>query len=91
MYLYILKSESTGRYYVGITVALPTRVAQHNSPQSNPSRWTRGGGSWRLVFRREFGTAAEALRAERYIKRMKSRAFVEKLISADYQLPDLKN
>jgi predicted GIY-YIG superfamily endonuclease len=38
MYLYILPSQSTGRYYIGVTEEVVLRLAQHNDPESNPSR-----------------------------------------------------
>ena len=82
-YVYVLKSRRTNRYYVGSTQDLEKRLTEHNDSTSNPSRWTRGGGPWVLVFSVEFATVEDALRAETFIKRMKSRAFIEKLISGE--------
>ena len=89
--LYIVKSRERGRYYIGSTETVALRVAQHNEPSANPSRWTRRGAPWDLVYEREFGSKREAIRAERYVKVMKSRAFIEKLVSGEYQLPDFKD
>ncbi|MDP2918981.1 MAG: GIY-YIG nuclease family protein, partial [Dehalococcoidia bacterium] len=30
-YVYILQSEKSGRYYIGSTGDIPTRLAQHNA------------------------------------------------------------
>ncbi len=84
-FVYILQSLGTGRYYVGVTRELAQRLAQHRDPANNPSRWTRGGGPWKLVFSRE-PTIRQALRAEKFIKRMKSKSFIEKLVSGERKL-----
>ncbi len=86
MVLYILKN-SAGRFYVGVTSDLTTRLAQHNERTINPSRWTRYHGPWELVFSQEFSDASAARRAERFVKRMKSRTFIEKLIAGERILP----
>jgi len=36
-----------------------------------------------MVFSQEFGTSADALRAERFVKRMKSKGFIEKIIAGE--------
>jgi putative endonuclease len=86
MFLYILQSERSGRYYVGASDELERRIEQHNNPQNNPSRWTRGGGPWKLVFAQEFSSSGKAQRAEKFVKRMKSRAFIEKIASGIYRI-----
>ena len=86
MIVYILQSARTGRYYIGSTENLERRLWEHNQPERNPSRWTRGSGPWELLFSAELGSATEALRAEKLIKRMKSRKFVEKLVRRERKL-----
>jgi len=86
MFVYILESLSTGRYYVGSTTDLAHRLEEHNAPESNPSRWTRSRGPWRLLFSKEFSTSTEALCAEKFIKRMKSRGYIEKLVTGERTL-----
>lgn len=86
MFVYILESLSTRRYYVGSTSDLENRLEEHNAPERNPSRWTRSRGPWKLVFSKEFGSTADALRAEKFIKRMKSRAYIEKLMTGERSL-----
>ena len=80
MTLYILRSEGTGRFYVGASEDPAIRLLQHNSILPNPSRWTRGRGPWRIVYTCEFDSKTRALQAEKFVKRMKSRAFIDKLI-----------
>jgi len=60
-YVYILQSETTGRFYVGQTEHLAERVAYHNS---NYSLALRNRGPWKLVYREEFHTRRDAVRRE---------------------------
>ncbi len=77
--VYILQSESTGRYYVGQTKHLPERLEYHNA---NYSKALRNRGPWRLVHTEVFSTRKEAVGRERSIKRQKDRHFIERLLSA---------
>ena len=40
-WVYILRSQSTGRHYCGQTTDLPLRVAQHNDPNNDLSKTTK--------------------------------------------------
>ncbi len=75
--LYILQSEATARYYVGSTNELDRRLAEH---ERGHSLATRGRGPWRLVYRQEFETLAEARRREFEIKQWKSAKMIRALI-----------
>lgn len=87
-FVYILKSERTDKYYVGCTDDLVRRLKEHNGELPNPGRSTLAGRPWVLVFQAQFQSRAQAIAAERYIKRMKSRRWIEKLIEGRYSLPD---
>ena len=78
-FVYILQSESTGRFYVGQTQNLEERVAYHNA---NYSRALKNRGPWKLVHTERYATRSEAVRRESYIKRQKDRRFIEQLVSA---------
>jgi putative endonuclease len=77
--VYILQSESNGRYYVGQTQNLEDRVAYH---QANYSKYLKNRGPWKFVHFEKFATRVEAARRENYIKRQKDRRFIEALCSA---------
>jgi putative endonuclease len=68
----------TGEYYVGSTNDIERRLAQH---QAGKSIATKGKLPLKLLYSREYPTLAEARKAEYYIKRMKSRAFIEKFMN----------
>jgi len=65
VHLYVLRSESTGRFYVGISKFKAKRLRQHNRDQS---RATAGGGPWVEVYREEHPDYATARTREKYWK-----------------------
>jgi putative endonuclease len=76
--VYVLQSESTGRFYIGVTADVDRRVAEHNARQ-NPS--TRGRGPWRLVYTEQYPTRCEALHRERQLKSWRSHTALAELIA----------
>ena len=76
-FTYVLRSESTGRYYTGATKDIDIRLTQHNSDQS---RSTKNRGPWKLVHCEEFATLAESLRRERYLKSGKGRDELKRIL-----------
>jgi putative endonuclease len=77
-FVYILQSESTGRYYIGQTKNLEERVTYHNA---NYSKALRNRGPWKLVYTEPCASRGDALRRENYIKRQKDRKFIEALVA----------
>ena len=75
-YVYVLRSEKTGRRYVGSTQDIEERLQQHNSGQSLA---TRHGAPWKLIHHEEFPTRAEAVGRERFFKTGKGRDFLDQL------------
>ena len=78
-YVYILRSETTGRFHVGQTEHLEERIAYHNPDYSLV---LRNRGPWKLVYSEAYATRREAVRREQYIKRQKDRRFIRSLLSA---------
>jgi putative endonuclease len=78
-HVYILKSETTGRYYVGHSENLVKRIFEHNN---NRTFSIKNRGPWKLFHAEDFATRSEAARREREIKSMKSRAFIEAMAGA---------
>ena len=80
-YIYILQSESTGKFYIGDTSDLQARIEQHNNPLNSKRKTTaRFKGPWVLVHAEMFLTRSEAMKREKQIKSWKSRKAIEKLI-----------
>ena len=78
-WVYILKSEASGEFYVGHTQDVDARLQRHNA---GLSRYTRGRGPWALVYQEAYETRGHAMHRERQIKSWKSRNEIAKLIAA---------
>ena len=77
-YLYILKNESTERFYIGSTSNLSRRLKQH---LSGKTRTTRILKTFKLVYKEEYNTLLEARTREKKLKSYKSRKYLEWLIN----------
>jgi putative endonuclease len=64
-YVYILKSLRNGRFYVGQTKDLLSRVMEHNIGKSG---YTRFGVPWKLIWTKELDTRTEAMGLEKSVK-----------------------
>ena len=75
--VYILKSESTGRFYIGCAQDPQYRLTEHQRGQTLS---TRGRGPWLLVYQERFDTLAQARQRERQLKSWKSHRSIQALI-----------
>ncbi len=76
--VYILRSELDGRYYTGYSADPKRRLQEHNDGKVNATRYVR---PWTLVYTVQFEDETSARRREHNLKSMKSRAYLEALIS----------
>jgi putative endonuclease len=76
---YILKSQSTGKFYIGSALDLTERLAEHHRGHSP---YTRNRGPWLLAYSEHYATLSEARQRERQIKSWKSHNAVQELIDA---------
>jgi len=76
-YLYILQSESTGRYYIGSTIDVAIRLFRHNAGHHISTKAFR---PWKLVYTESFDTLVEARRGERQIKAWKNTGYLVKIL-----------
>ena len=77
-YVYILYSEKANRYYIGSTSNTEERLRRHNAG-ATPS--TKQGRPWKIVYTEIYTTKTEALQREIYLKKMKSRVYIETLLT----------
>jgi putative endonuclease len=75
--IYVLQSESSGKFYIGSAQDLPSRLAEHNRSHSP---YTRNRGPWILKHSEDHPSLAEARHRERQIKSWKSHRCVQELI-----------
>ena len=72
--VYILFSESSGRYYIGHTQNIGIRLFQHNTGQGN---FTSKYGPWNMVWSKTMGSRSEAMKLESKIKKRGARRFLK--------------
>ena len=75
-YVYVLRSEKTGKRYVGITENHERRLAEHNAGQT-PS--TRSGVPWKMIHSEAHESRSAAMRRERALKSGQGRAWFDRL------------
>lgn len=74
---YILESEKNGKYYIGSTGNINERILKHNKGHS---KYTKGRGPFKLIYKEEYETLSKAKKREHYLKSLKSRIAIKKLI-----------
>ncbi|HEY6969536.1 MAG TPA: GIY-YIG nuclease family protein [Candidatus Angelobacter sp.] len=83
-FVYVLRSESSGKIYIGHTEDLQKRLRQHNDPSCRLTLHTkRNPGPWKLVHSEEFATRAEAMARERALKSGQGRQWIHRAILHD--------
>lgn len=70
-WVYVLKSLKNGKYYIGQTNNLTKRLKEHNRGKDHSSKI---GLPWIFVASKIFETRKEAMRTEKIIKNLKSKA-----------------
>ncbi len=89
-HVYILYSESANKYYVGHTPDPHKRLAEHNS-YDDFSKFTAKYQLWKLMaFFPVSPIRGEAMRVELFIKKQKSKVFIQKIISLHKDLDFIK-
>ena len=83
-YIYILYSAKFDKYYVGQTDDVQRRLLEHN--ELSQTSFTVRYRPWAIALSLEVTDRSTALRVERYIKKQKSKRYIQKLISSkDHQ------
>ena len=78
-FLYILYSKKLNRYYIGETADVSFRLKLHLDKAFSTS-FTSKSDDWELVFSFQTQTKEDSLYLEKFIKRMKSKKFIEKIM-----------
>lgn len=85
--VYLIRCRD-GALYTGATNDLARRLREHAAGGTAGAKYLRGKGPLALVFTCVVGTRAEALRAERRIKKL-AREDKERLVGGQLPLADL--
>ncbi len=74
MFVYILFSEKSSRYYVGQTADIQERLKRHNSGRVNSTKY---GIPWKVVLRIEVLNRSEAMLLENMIKKRGAKRYID--------------
>jgi len=75
-FVYILKSLSQQKSYVGITDNLERRLQEHNGGQSI---YTKKYRPWVMIYHESYDTIQKAREREKYLKTSSGRRFLKSL------------
>ena len=87
-YLYILHSKAIDKFYVGETYDIKERMQNHNQHYYQ-NAFTKIANDWECVLSFECPTQTDARYLENFIKRMKSKNFIQKIINNPNILTDI--
>ncbi|HQX03081.1 MAG TPA: GIY-YIG nuclease family protein [Flavobacterium sp.] len=87
-FVYILFSKTTSKYYIGETHNVDERVKNHNQ-HNYLNSYSKIANDWELAFCFECSDRNNALYLEKFIKKMKSRLFIQKIIANPEILSDI--
>ncbi|MBD3379862.1 MAG: GIY-YIG nuclease family protein [Candidatus Omnitrophica bacterium] len=68
-HLYMIQC-SDGTFYTGVTTDIARRIKEHNKADGKGSKYTRGRGPVKLVYKEEFLSKSEAFRREKEVKKL---------------------
>ena len=78
-HVYVLKSQSTGKIYIGQTADIKERLSLHNTKKFK-GYTANFDGEWRLIYQEETSDRRAALLREKQLKSFRGREFVKKHI-----------
>ena len=74
MFVYILFSEESSRYYVGQTADIKERLIRHNSGRVNSTKF---GKPWKIVLQVKVLNRSEAMLLETKIKKRGAKRYID--------------
>ena len=77
-FIYILKSLTARKSYVGMTNDLDRRLREHNSGKHF---YTKRYCPWIMIYNEKYDSLKEARRREKYLKSSSGRKFLKELFS----------
>jgi len=87
-YLYIIYSSSLDKFYTGETTDIQERLHKHNQ-HTYQKAFTKAADDWEVKLQKRCQNKDDALYLEQFIKRMKSKKFILKIIQKPEILDDI--
>ena len=82
-FVYILKSKSADKYYIGSSSDPERRLKCHNTIEKG---FTSRYRPWEIVYTKEYSSKSEALLAERKMKSWKNKKKIIKLMTGEIDI-----
>ena len=82
-FVYVIRSETTGKRYIGQTSDLKARLDRHNSDYGKDRYTSKQDGPWELVYSEELETRSTAVRRERFLRSGKGREGILRTLNSD--------
>jgi len=79
-FVYIIQSKKTKKYYIGTSNNPDLRINKHNR---GSTIYTKSGIPWILIKTISCKNKTDALKLEKFIKKQKSKKFIEKIINEE--------
>ena len=79
-FIYLLQSEKTGVWYVGLSFDPKSRLTQHNQGKS---KFTRGHIPWKILYTEKAGDLKNARKIEKYYKSAAGKRKLKKILGVD--------
>ncbi len=82
LWVYVLKSQTTEKIYIGYTSNLTLRLKRHNQklPAKKGSYTQLNQGPWEIVYKEKCSVKKEAMEREKQLKSAKGREFIRKKV-----------
>lgn len=87
-FLYIIYSQKLDKFYVGESQNVEQRLFLHNT-HSFKKAYTKAANDWKIKLSFECNCRKDAIIIEKFIKKMKSRNFIVKVINQPQILNDI--
>ena len=87
-YCYILYSKQIDRFYIGQTVDVESRLIEHKS-KTYSQAYTAITNDWELYLVIKCENKTQAIKVERFIKKMKSKSFIISLKQREEKIEDI--
>ena len=89
-FVYVIYSRTVDRYYIGETVDIAERLIQHRMHHYAGS-FTSIADDWEVAFLLRFKDRESALKAEKHLKKSKSKVYLKRLHNDKIALQKLIN
>ena len=76
--VYIIQSQTSNAFYIGVSTDVLKRVTEHNSGKTKS---TRNKGPWILRFAQKYDSLQQARDIETKLKKLKRRDYLEQIIA----------